>query len=41
MSYRYYFIDGYVCELSYKMNKLEKTQEERKHGKCFRIIVMR
>lgn len=41
MTYRYYFKDGYVCELSYRMNKSETKMEELKHGKMFRLVYVR
>ena len=41
MTYRYYFKDGYVCELSYRMKKSEIKIEELKHGKMFRLVYVK
>lgn len=41
MSYRYYFTDGYICHLSYRMSKTEIKAEELKHGKMFRLVYVK
>lgn len=39
--YRYYFKDGYMCDVVYKMSKSEIKREELKHGKMFRLVYVR
>lgn len=41
MTYRYYFVDGYICHLSYRMSKAEIKTEELKHGKMFRLVYVK
>lgn len=38
MSYRYTFIDGYVCFYTYKISRQELKYEEMHHGKCVSIV---